>query len=385
MPLRLPALAPAVVSAYFWHGAYYSTSNPTPSDALVDAHAKKLFNMLCRIARSDAFIWGNFDSDIEGQQFRNYGLPTGQSDVATATNGSHSGIVSYDFAGLYWQAYLIGEEAWHAHVEAMVRRGCILLMSWHAYNPVTLGASDDTSGNPISAILPGGAANAVWRVWLDRVADLMLAWGRRGIPFIFRPFHENTGSWFWWGNATDPQDYKAAWAYTVTYLRSARGVHNMLLAYSPAQPVTLGWEGAFGDGPDSRYPGDNLVDIACFDHYGFNDFHEGLVADCEAVVQFAAEHGKIPAICEYGVSEGIQNTDIADWHMSSFLQPIVESHACLNISWAMTWRNRSPNRYHVPLLGNRTYASFVDMFASPHTIFAGDSRLERGGEDIMLA
>merc|ERR1711865_1239242 len=121
----------------------------------------------------------------------------------------------------------------------------------------------------------------------------------------------------------------------------------MLLAYAPSKPTLPGqWAEAYG--PASRYPGDDRVDIVCFDHYGNDDFSDLLVQDCEAVADFAQRHGKVPAICEYGVKNGVQNTQIADWHTRVFLTPVLASPACRNIPFAMTWRNMAPDSYWVP-------------------------------------
>lgn len=54
------------------------------------------------------------------------------------------------------------------------------------------------------------------------------------VPVLFRPWHEHTGSWFWWGEKLcTPEEYKALWHMTVDILRSD-GVDNALYAYSPA-------------------------------------------------------------------------------------------------------------------------------------------------------
>ncbi|MCE6997947.1 glycoside hydrolase family 26 protein [Saccharothrix sp. S26] len=54
------------------------------------------------------------------------------------------------------------------------------------------------------------------------------------IPNIYRPFHENSGSWFRWGAAhASPAEYVELFRYTVEYLRDVKGVHNFLYAYSP--------------------------------------------------------------------------------------------------------------------------------------------------------
>ena len=346
-----------------------SPADPTPAPAPLAPPAdrgatgatKQLLETLRAASASDAFLFGHHNTNYEGQNFRD---PTGagmRSDVAAGTNGSFPAMYGYN---LDW----VARATTNANVTALAMnarraaKGGVLHMFWQAANPVTNGSAQDLDGSPITQILPGGSANAVWITWMDRVAKFFLD---VGAPAIFRPFHENTGGWFWWGKAAaTPRQYRAAWNYTADYLQS-KGVHSLLYAYAPSKPATTNaWELAFTE----AYPGDDRVDIECFDHYGANDFHEALVQDCEAVVAFAAARGKVPAICEFGVSEGIQNTNLVDWYNSSFLQPVVRS-PCGQIAFAYTWRN-SGSAYWVPMPGNATYSGFAEFYRSPHVIFA---------------
>ena len=48
----------------------------------------------------------------------------------------------------------------------------------------------------MNQILPGGKYNEIFNAYLDMIADFA---GRVDGPVMFRPFHEATGSWFWWG------------------------------------------------------------------------------------------------------------------------------------------------------------------------------------------
>lgn len=60
------------------------------------------------------------------------------------------------------------------------------------------------------------------------------------IPIIFRPLHENNGSWFWWGAThASASEYKELYRYIVDYLRDVKDVHNLLYAYSPAAYSTV--------------------------------------------------------------------------------------------------------------------------------------------------
>ena len=75
----------------------------------------------------------------------------------------------------------------------------------------------DTSGSVVSHILPGGDKNAEYNAYLDQIADLahQLSDDKgNDIPVVFRPFHENNGSWFWWGAALHPRNNMCN--YTVT-------------------------------------------------------------------------------------------------------------------------------------------------------------------------
>ena len=147
--------------------------------------------------------------------------------------------------------------------------------------------------------------------------------------------------------------------------------------YAPSKPTQTAavWDLAYGDSANSTYPGDDRVDIACFDNYGPGDYSKALLQDCEAVVGFADARRKVPAICESGVRQGTQNTNISSWFVSAFLNPVLASSACSRVAFTYTWRNSRPDSYWVPLKGQATFDSFVEFARSVHTIFAGDPRL----------
>ena len=76
--------------------------------------------------------------------------------------------------------------------------------------------------------MPGGDLNEIFLGYLDLIADYGKQLEEEGVPVLFRPFHENNGSWFWWGKAfCDEQTYKNLYAYTVEYLRDVKGVQDV--------------------------------------------------------------------------------------------------------------------------------------------------------------
>ena len=60
----------------------------------------------------------------------------------------------------------------------------------------------DLSGDSLKKILPGGEKNEVFKAYLDTIAFYANALEKENIPVIFRPFHEDTGGWFWWAVQT---------------------------------------------------------------------------------------------------------------------------------------------------------------------------------------
>ena len=73
--------------------------------------------------------------------------------------------------------------------------------------------------------------------WLDKAAIFFLSLkdkNGKNIPILFRPFHELTGGWFWWGKGNcTPEEFKTAWKFTFDYLQK-KGVHNLIYVYNTA-------------------------------------------------------------------------------------------------------------------------------------------------------
>ena len=164
--------------------------------------------------------------------------------------------------------------------------------------------SKDLSNNCARESLPGGKYNAQFTAYMDIIADYALALQAENIPVLYRPYHENSGGWFWWGAAsTDVETYNALFRYTEDYLAS-KGVHNFIYVYSPNGPISSEEEYA------KRYPGDDYVDIVGFDYYNdynsypaqYSDsFMDSLRTTCQVVKSFGEKRGKVAAIAETGV------------------------------------------------------------------------------------
>ena len=236
--------------------------------------------------------------------------------------------------------------------------GGIVTFSWHARNPVTGGDSWDISTDKaVESVLEGGDNYQTFRMWLSKAADFIGSLKDADgnvIPVVFRPWHENIGSWFWWGgNLCTADQYKALYAMTRDYMAGERGLKNIVWAYSPNSEI---------DSTQyfSRYPGDDYVEIIGVDHYEYVDrsdetkteaecleaankhYIERLAEDLKYMEAFAKEHGKLIAVSETGF-EGIP---YSRWWTDVLLPAIGDSP----VSYVLTWRNAwdKPGHYFAP-------------------------------------
>ncbi len=214
-------------------------------------------------------------------------------DVAELVNARRRGRPATD-SGLTRHRQLV--------VEAY-QRGGLNTFCWHMDNYVTGRNFYDTTA-AVAAILPGGAQHAAYWRDLAVIADYfrhLRAPGGRSVPVIFRPFHEHTGSWFWWGKRhCTPAEFVRLWQFTVRYLRDEQGVRNLLFAYSPDRVPNM--REYF-----ERHPGDAFVDVLGFDDYGdFNTIPAGPnrgVATLDSIVVEARRRGKVAALTEAGLEK----------------------------------------------------------------------------------
>ncbi len=87
---------------------------------------------------------------------------------------------------------------------------------------------------------------------IDAIAIQLKKYQSAHIPILWRPLHEASGGWFWWG-AQGPEAYKKLWKLMVTRLRDYHHLHNLIWVYTT--------------GDKDWYPGDEWVDIIGHDIY----------------------------------------------------------------------------------------------------------------------
>ena len=245
-------------------------------------------------------------------------------------------------------------------------RGSVITISWHLNNPVNGKTAWDDSKGAVAEILPGASKNAVYKSWLDKVAAFMQSLkGKNGelIPVIFRPFHELTGEWFWWGkNRCSADEFKKLWRYTVQYLRDEKQVHNLLYAYNTAGFNTR-------DNYLERYPGDDVVDIVSYDDYQYGDaanddaFVKQTDNNLSILEAIAAEKNKIPAFAE----TGYEKIPYAKWFTTRLLKALGRHKLSYVLLWrdgglvASTgpWQYKPSDSHFIPFPGHPSQPDFL--------------------------
>lgn len=355
-----------------------------PSNLNASKGAISLLDALHNLMAVDVLGFGHQYANFFGQEWVWYTSwqVYDQSDVKNAT-GDYPLIFGYDL-----QNYLNGLQAEENDVTDDARtyelanyavwaaqKGAVIEFSWLANNPAFPEVADsyNTSCDGyalLADLLPGKPLNSIWVKWLDHLTDFfneMKYEDGSKVPFIFRPFHEMTEFWYWWGTDCNTKDeFLAAWNYTRWYLEVEKGNNQILWMYAPSKPSDLPEE--FED----YYPGDDQVDIISWDRYSVNTTYSSYIkADCAKVVNMAKNHNKVATLAETGIWQGIQHEQNSDWFMTDFLNPIIEE--CPQLAYAMTYTNfYHQSEYFVPVKGQKTYSGFLDFHDSVHSVFLGD-------------
>jgi mannan endo-1,4-beta-mannosidase len=149
------------------------------------------------------------------------------------------------------------------------RSGGIVTISWHWNAPTDLPNEPDgrewwsgfytrATDFDVEAALSESESeeHALLLRDLDVVAAELAKLRDAGIPVLWRPLHEGSGEWFWWG-ARGPQAFVKLWRLMFRRYTERHGLHNLIWVYTPGSLVDF----------EDWYPGDEFVDVVAPDVY----------------------------------------------------------------------------------------------------------------------
>lgn len=338
--------------------------------AMTAAPADALLSRLSRLMEEGKIMFGHQDSYLYGHSWKIAADAQGytRSDIKEVA-GAYPSVYGLDLGGIELGSpvnidgndFRQMRESATAHYE----RGGIVTFSWHPRNPLTGGDTWDTGAKEtVASILPGGQEHDKFMGWLAKAADYLESVRTADgcpMPVIFRPWHEHTKNYFWWGqDQCTAEQYRSLWEMTYGYMVRERGLDQLVWAYSP--------DSCGDDVLDvaERYPGDGIVDIIGTDIYQFgscSEYVERMKYSLEVIADFAREHGKMIAVTEAGM-EGVKH----DRWWTEVLYPAIKDYP---VSYVLVWRNAfdaaRQHHFYAPYLGHgsaedfRTFASFDNM------------------------
>jgi len=171
---------------------------------------------------------------------------------------------------------------------------------------------------------------------IDTIANYLLQLRDANVPILWRPLHEASGKWFWWGYK-GAADTKKIWQGMYNRLVNYYGLNNLIWIWtSDVKADMLDW-----------YPGDEYVDIISMDIYPANGDFSSQITNFN-LVKSGFEGRKMITLSENGVIPDPDNL-VADkagwlWFMPWYgehtrnpdINPIVHWQKIMNHSYVVT-------------------------------------------------
>lgn len=169
----------------------------------------------------------------------------------------------------------------------------LITFTWHWFSPL-YGRSksffaENTEFDASKAVIDGTAENKALLADMDMMAGLLRPFCDKGIPILWRPFHEGDGNWFWWG-VKGPDTVKKLYRIMYDRYTNLHGLNNLIWVWNAPVPEC--------------YPGDDVVDIISRDMYPephmhtsqSEKYHELLKITKQPKITLIGEIGTLPDV-----------------------------------------------------------------------------------------
>ncbi len=202
-----------------------------------------------------AYLWSQYGKrTLTGQQEQGYNPDDAQRELAylERVTGHAPAILGFDYIDPRDDVLV------NARALDWARSGGIVTFCWHWGAPdIGTGYENSKKDFDVAAALkPGTTQNRLMLAQMDHVAGLLKVLRAAKVPVLWRPFHEFSGDWFWWGKH-GPDAFKALWRLMYDRYTRVHGLDNLMWV--------LGWAGQNVD--PAYYPGHDTVDVAGADIY----------------------------------------------------------------------------------------------------------------------
>lgn len=222
--------------------------NPNATD-----NTRRLMTYLCDIYGTDILSGQYCDSGMFGAE---------NATIWKTTGGKYPAILGLDMSNYTPVSVAHGTEG-HATDYALEcwDKGGIVTFCWHWTTPEKYITGNwystfykDSTNINLAKIMNGQDQEGydLLVADIDAIAEQLLILQEADVPVLWRPLHEASGGWFWWG-ASGPEAYKQLYVMMYDRLVNYHGLNNLIWV----------WNGQNKE----WYPGDEYVDIIGEDIY----------------------------------------------------------------------------------------------------------------------
>jgi mannan endo-1,4-beta-mannosidase len=244
------------------------------------------------------------------------------------TTGKYPALIGLDFM------HMVGKDTeWYTgdsyrskqvvnDAQDYYKRGGIVALCWHWRDPshdtTEFYSPSGSSGSSTNfdvrqAVISGTTQNQQVLRDIDIVAKELLDLQSRGVAALWRPLHEASGGWFWWG-------YHGAEAAKSLY----KIMFDRLVNHHKLNNLIWVWTTDSASSAHDWYPGDDVVDLVGMDIYPQAGDHSSQASEFQKVKQIFNGR-KIIALSECGsIPDPDQaKSGNADW---SYFMPWYRDH-----------------------------------------------------------
>ncbi len=268
--------------------------NNNPSE-----NAKRLFSYLC----------DQYGKKIISGQYCETGMGGWENLKISENCGKFPAILGMDM-GYYSQTGVDHEVSIRTTEQAIKywEKGGIITLCWHWLAPEKyITGTWYSAFRPehvkmnLTAMMNGEDEEGLklLRRDIDNIAAQLLLMQQAGVPILWRPLHEASGGWFWWGSE-GPDTYKKLYTYLYDVLTNEYGLNNLIWVWNGQD---AGW-----------YPGDEYVDIIGMDVYAGEHVYTSQIDQFLATHAMAASN-KMVVLSENGtmIDPELSQRDRAMW------------------------------------------------------------------------
>lgn len=263
---------------------------PTLTNPNADERTRRMFKFLCD-------VYGKYS--LAGQ-YADEGRASSEFEKITAKTGKSFAVLGLDVSG-----YSLGSKA-HGSESRTIEyaydwynnAGGIVQLCWHWTSPedYAVNAGDhpwyssfykEGSKLDLDKIM-NGEDDAGYQLLMDDIDNMANELARlrdAGVPVLWRPLHEASGGWFWWGDC-EPESYIKLWNAMYDKMTNEHNLTNLIWVWNGQDPA---W-----------YPGDETVDIHGWDIYAGNHVDTSQSGRFEDMAHNYGEKTKIIALTENG-------------------------------------------------------------------------------------